>query len=93
MSVCTGSLLLAKAGLLDGLRATTHHLAMSILSKVAPQTKIEQNERFIDNGAIIVSAGVSAGIDMSLYVVARLLGKEQARQNANYMEYSWDTGP
>lgn len=89
LSVCTGALLLAKAGLLDNLAATTHHLAVDLLETVAPNTEIRANERFVDNGKIIVSAGISAGIDMSLYVVAKLLGKEQATETAKYMEYDW----
>jgi transcriptional regulator GlxA family with amidase domain len=89
LSVCTGDLILAKAGLLDGLSATTHHGAITLLQELAPKTKIEAEKRFIDNGKIIASAGISAGIDMSLYVVAKLLGKEQARETAKYMEYDW----
>lgn len=89
LSVCTGALLLAKAGLLEGLAATTHHGALELLKEVAPNTTIRTTERFIDNGRIIVSAGISAGIDMSLYVVAKLLGKEQALETAHYMEYDW----
>lgn len=89
LSVCTGSLLLAKAGLLDGLSATSHHLALDLLRKTAPKTKILPDERFVDNGNIIVSAGISAGIDMSLYVVSRLLGKDIATATAKHMEYNW----
>jgi transcriptional regulator GlxA family with amidase domain len=89
LSVCTGALLLAKAGLLEGLTATTHHTAIELLKEVAPNTKIESTKRFVDNGKIILSAGISAGIDMSLYVVAKLLGKEQALKTAQYMEYDW----
>jgi transcriptional regulator GlxA family with amidase domain len=93
LSVCTGALLLAKAGLLEGLAATTHHGAIELLEKVAPHTTIQANKRIVDNGRIIVSAGISAGIDMSLYVVAKLLGKEQALETAQYMEYDWNVGP
>lgn len=89
MSVCTGSLLLAKAGLLDGLSATTHHLALDLLKKTAPKTKIVKNERFVDHGNIVTSAGISAGIDMSLHVVSRLIDKETAVATAKYMEYDW----
>ena len=92
LSVCTGSLLLAKAGLLEGLTATTHHLALNDLKKVAPNTIIDENKRFVDNGNVIVSAGISAGIDMSLHVIARLLGREQAEKTARYMEYNWTLG-
>jgi transcriptional regulator GlxA family with amidase domain len=93
LSVCTGALLLAKAGLLEGLSATTHHGAIELLEKVAPHTTIHPDKRIIDNGRIIVSAGISAGIDMSLYVVAKLLGKERALETAQYMEYDWNPDP
>jgi len=89
LSVCTGALLLANAGLLEGLKATTHRSAIELLKKVAPNTTIQSNKRFVDNGKIILSAGIATGIDMSLYVVAKLLGKEQALQTAQYMEYNW----
>lgn len=89
LSVCTGALILAKAELLNGLIATTHHGAIALLTELAPNAKIEPEKRFIDNGKIIISAGISAGIDMSLYVVAKLLGKEQAWETAQYMEYDW----
>lgn len=90
LSVCTGSLLLARAGLLDGLTATTHYMAIELLKENAPRTMIDSSKRFIDNGRVIVSAGISAGIDMSLYVVARLLGEEKAIATAQYMEYRWE---
>jgi len=89
LSVCTGALLLAKAGLLDGLSATTHHGAIELLKEVAPNTRVLESERVVDNGRIILSAGVSAGIDMSLYVVSKLLGEAQAEETARYMEYNW----
>lgn len=89
LSVCTGALLLAKAGLLENLAATTHHLAIDLLKEVAPNTEIRAGDRFVDNGKIILSAGISAGIDMSLYVVAKLLGKAEAIETAQYMEYDW----
>jgi transcriptional regulator GlxA family with amidase domain len=89
LSVCTDALLLAKAGLLEGLVATTHHRALELLREVAPNTAVDGSKRFIDNGRIILAAGISAGIDMSLYTVARLLGEAQARQTAQYMEYNW----
>jgi len=89
LSVCSGALVLGKAGLLDGLTATTHHGALDQLRAISPQIKIDSSRRFIDNGGVIVSAGISAGIDMSLHVVSRLLGKEQADETAKYMEYQW----
>jgi Transcriptional regulator containing an amidase domain and an AraC-type DNA-binding HTH domain len=90
LSVCTGALLLAKAGVLDGLKLTTYHLAMEELRQAAPESaEILENVRYVDNGRIILSAGISAGIDMSLYVVNKLLGEERARHAAWLMEYDW----
>lgn len=87
MSVCTGSLVLGKAGLLDGLRATTHHECFDLLRENAPNTEVVETERWIDNGKILTAAGISAGIDCSLHVVERLLGAAVADQTARYMEY------
>ena len=89
LSVCSGALLLAKAGLLEGLTATTHHAALDELRAISPGIKVDDTKRFIDNSRVIVAAGISAGIDMSLHVVARLLGHEQAVETARYMEYAW----
>ena len=89
LSVCTGSLLLARAGLLEGLSATTHWGALEAMQKVAPQTKLLPNERWVDNGRIVLSSGVSAGIDMSLYVISKLLGREAANETAHYMQYDY----
>jgi len=91
LSVCSGALILAKAGLLNGLKATTHHDALDELRAIHPDIVVDGQRRFIDNGRVIVSAGVSAGIDMSLHVVARLLGREQALETARYMEYKWNS--
>jgi transcriptional regulator GlxA family with amidase domain len=87
LSVCTGSLILAKAGLLDGLSATTHWKAIDQLREVAPRTTIVDDQRWVDNGRVIASAGVSAGIDMSLHVLEKLLGKAVADETARYMQY------
>ncbi|MGE0130430.1 MAG: DJ-1/PfpI family protein [Blastocatellales bacterium] len=87
LSVCTGSLLLAKAGLLDGAKATTHWAAMDLLREVAPRTTVCSNKQFVDNGRVMTSAGISAGIDLSLYAVAKLLGEEVAAETARWMEY------
>jgi len=89
LSVCTGALLLAKAGLLEGLTATTHHGAIDLLRKTAPNTIVVDDQCFVDNGRVILSAGISAGIDMSFHVVERLLGTEVALQTARQMEYPW----
>ncbi|MEO6004715.1 MAG: DJ-1/PfpI family protein [Opitutus sp.] len=87
MSVCTGSLILGRAGLLDGLRATTHHGTFAELRLAAPNAEVVETERFVDNGKVITSAGISAGIDSSLHVVARLLGENAATRTAEHMEY------
>jgi len=89
LTVCTGSLVLAKAGLLDGLKATTHHEVIPLLRETAPLAEVVVDRRFIDNGSVIVSGGISAGIDMCLYVVEKLHGEEVARRTAVYMEYPW----
>jgi transcriptional regulator GlxA family with amidase domain len=89
LSVCTGSLILAKAGLLDGKEATTHYLAIDGLRKVSDTITVKENIRFVDNETIITSAGISAGIDMSLYTVGKLLGKEAADETAKYMQYDY----
>jgi len=90
LSVCTGALLLGKAGLLDGLEATTHHMAYDRLRGTAPSATVREDRRFVDNGRLITSAGIAAGIDMSLHVVERLLGSDIASATANYMEYPWN---
>ena len=90
LSVCTGALMLAKAGLLEGLSATTHHDGMELLKELAPDATVEEEKRFVDNGWIILSAGISAGIDTSLHVVAKLLSTQQALETARYMEYEWE---
>ncbi len=89
VSVCTGALLLAKAGLLDGLQITTHHLRLDLLRELAPAATVHADRRFLDNGNILTSAGISAGIDVSLHLVARLYGKETAEKTATHMEYCW----
>jgi transcriptional regulator GlxA family with amidase domain len=86
-SVCTGSLVLGRAGLLDGLKATTHHECFGLLREHAPRTTVVETDRFLDNGRILTAAGISAGIDMSLHLVARLQGAAIAGKTARYMEY------
>jgi len=87
LSVCTGALLLGKAGLLDGLDLTTHHVAYDLLRKTVPGGTVHEDRRFMDNGKIVTSAGIAAGIDMSLHVVGRLLGLDIAMATARHMEY------
>ncbi len=89
LSVCTGALLLGAAGLLSGQRATTHHNAFAELRRTAPEASIMENVRYVDNGQIITSAGITAGIDAALYVVQRLMGPATAQETASHMEYAW----
>jgi transcriptional regulator GlxA family with amidase domain len=88
-SVCTGALLLAKAGLLAGQRATTHYLRFDLLRQLEPTAQVEEDVRFTSNGRLFTAAGISAGIDLSLHLVACLHGVDTARQTAAYMEYHW----
>lgn len=87
LSVCTGALILAKAGILNGLKATTHHQAIIELRPLVTNTDILEGERFVDNGKVVTSAGISAGIDMSFHVIERLFGKGTADKTSDYMEY------
>jgi transcriptional regulator GlxA family with amidase domain len=89
LSVCTGALVLAAAGLLDGLEATTHHGSFDLLEQTNAGVRVRRDVRVVDNGHIITSAGISAGIDAALHVVARLHGQAVARETAEYMEYDW----
>jgi len=90
LSVCTGALLLAKLGLLKDKVATTHQGAIDQLSEMLSAEQVHPEARIADNENIVLSGGISAGIDMSLYVVAKLLGLEAAQETAQYMEYDWD---
>ena len=85
-SVCTGSLLLASAGLLRGRRATTHWGALDVLAELDPSIRVEAGARVVSDG-IISSAGVAAGIDMAFQVVEMLHGREVADETAAYIEY------
>ena len=90
MSVCNGAYILAKAGLLDGLEATTTAGLIPGLKQAAPKTKVVDDRRFVDNGKIITTAGLSSGIDGSLHVIERLFGRGTAQMAALGMEYNWD---
>jgi len=87
LTVCTGALIAARCSLLEDVSATTHHLSLELLKEISPSTKVISAERYVDNGKIILSAGISAGIDMSLYVVKKLLGKEAMMKVKDVMEY------
>lgn len=88
-SVCTGSFLLGKVGVLAGHSATTHWASLDRFAQTFPKVQVQHDVRWVDDGTVITSAGVSAGIDMSLHVVERLLGREQAEETAKQMEYVW----
>jgi transcriptional regulator GlxA family with amidase domain len=89
LSVCTGALILGRAGVLDGLAATTYHSDFDELAEAAPNTELRPGERWVDNGAVVTSAGVSAGIDAALHVVGKLFGEAQAARTARAMEYEY----
>ena len=86
LSVCTGALLLASAGLLAGLPATTHARALDELRALSPTTEVRTGVRFVDTERVVSSAGVAAGIDAALHVVERRCGPELARETATYLE-------
>ncbi len=93
LSVCTGAFILQKAGLLDNLKATTFHGAIDRLREIATKTEVLADTRWVDNGKVITTAGVSAGIDGALHVVEKVFGKEAADATARYMEYDkWQSG-
>ena len=89
MSVCTGAFLLARTGLLDGLTATTFHSAIDNLVQAAPKTKIVYDQRYVDNGKVITTAGLSSGMDGALHLVEKILGKGTAQFEALALEYNW----
>ncbi len=88
LSVCTGALVLGAAGLLRGLAATTHYGAMEEL-RALDCAVVLPDARIVDNGHLITSAGVSAGIDAALHIVGRLIGDAAAAETARYMQYDW----
>jgi transcriptional regulator GlxA family with amidase domain len=89
LSVCTGALMLARAGLLEGLSATTHAGAFDLLQQLVPNTHIDRQHRVVDNGRVVLSAGVAAGIEMALHVVGKVYGVEHAEETARHIEYPW----
>ena len=86
-SVCTGALVYAAAGLLAGRPATTHWSDLEELAGLDPTIQLRPDDRFVDDGDVITAAGVSAGIDMALHLVARLAGVERARQVRRGIQY------
>jgi transcriptional regulator GlxA family with amidase domain len=91
-SVCTGALVLAAAGLLDGRSATTHWEDLDELRTRFPEVRVDAGPRYIDHGDIATSAGVSAGIDLALHLVARFSSPELAQATARQMDYPWEVG-
>lgn len=89
LSVCNGAFFLGRAGLLDGLEATTFAGLIDELQKAAPKARVVRDKRFVDNGKIITSAGLSSGIDGALHVIERLFGKGSAQVAATSLEYDW----
>lgn len=86
-SVCTGALILGKAGLLSGLRATTHWRSLDLLRELFPDTTVDDESQVVDEGKIMTSAGISAGIDLALRIVERFFGETVAKAAACHMEY------
>jgi transcriptional regulator GlxA family with amidase domain len=88
-SVCTGAFLLAQAGLLDGLSATTHWEDIDALRREFPAVKVVDDQVWVDEGRIVTSAGIAAGLDMCLHLVARLQDEDLAHTAARQMVYDW----
>lgn len=88
-SVCTGSMLLGQAGLLEGKRATTHWRSLNWMRESFPTVTVEDRLHVVEDGRVVTSAGISAGIDMALRVVARYYGEAVARATARHMEYQF----
>jgi transcriptional regulator GlxA family with amidase domain len=86
-SVCTGALLLAEAGVLENKKATTHWMDLNRLEKEYPKVEVIRNVKFVDEGHILTSGGISAGINMSFHIIKRLFGIEVAKELARRMEY------
>ncbi|MBX3686648.1 MAG: DJ-1/PfpI family protein, partial [Rhodocyclaceae bacterium] len=88
-SVCTGAFLLAGAGVLDGREVTTHWEDVAELAALFPALAVRDTGRWIDDGEVITSAGISAGIEMSLHLVSRLAGRELSIATARQMDFQW----
>jgi len=92
-TVCTGSALLARTGLLDGRPATSNKIAWDWVTQQGPRVLWKRKARWVDDGDVLTSSGVSAGIDMALSLIARLHGREMALTSARNMEYVWHESP
>lgn len=91
-SVCTGAFLLAASDVITNQKVTTHWEDIPDLAKSFPKLEIVENQRWVDAGSIVTSGGISAGIDMSLYLVSKLRDVELARRTARQMEFDWSLG-
>lgn len=89
MSVCTGSFILGRSGLLDGATATTFHRSFDTMQREFPKVKIVRDQRWVDAGKVVTSSGLASGIDTSLHVVAQLRGLKTAQSVAMHLEYDW----
>lgn len=87
LSVCTGAFVLARCGLLGGRCVTTHWEDIADLRTAHPELEVVENVAFVDEGAVMTSAGISAGIELSLHAVGRILGREMARATARQMQF------
>jgi transcriptional regulator GlxA family with amidase domain len=95
MAICSGALFLAQLGFLRGRRATTHHSDFELVQRLEPSVQIEQKKRFVRDGKFVTSAGISAGLDSSLFLVSELLGQDVAARTADWLEYlpdGWKSG-
>lgn len=92
LTVCTGALIAANAGLLDGKEVTTFHQALDVLRVAAPKAKVVEDRRVVDQGKLVTTAGLSSGLDGALHVVSKELGVTMARQVALNLEYDWKPG-
>lgn len=93
MSVCTGSAILARAGLLDGRRATSNKQFFDLARSQGPAVNWVEEARWVEDGPFATSSGVSAGTDMALAVIARLYGRSAAQRIADWTEYEWQSDP
>jgi putative intracellular protease/amidase len=93
MSVCSGSAILAKAGLLDGRRATSNKQFFSLATSQSDEVEWVAEARWVEDGPFATSSGVSAGTDMSLAIIARLYGEKRAAKIAEFAEYEWQRDP
>jgi transcriptional regulator GlxA family with amidase domain len=92
-TVCTGSALVARTGLMDGRPATSNKIAWDWVVQQGPRVRWQRQARWVDDGDLVTSSGVSAGIDMALSLVARFHGVDMARRSARLMEYVWREDP